>query len=121
MILAYIDPGSGSILIQVVLASFLGGIAVFWQKIKALLGIKPPTPPPMMICTTCGFTGHPMVQQNGTLIMFDSQPGMMKSPTLTKVCPKCGNNTMIPQDAPIAKKMAIDLQPFTDKNNPKPE
>ena len=47
MILAYIDPGSGSILIQVVLASFLGGIAVFWQKIKSLFtGKKPPAPKP---------------------------------------------------------------------------
>ena len=42
MILAYIDPGSGSILIQVVLASFLGGIAVFWQKIKSLFTGKKP-------------------------------------------------------------------------------
>ena len=45
MILAYIDPGSGSILIQVVLASFLGGIAVFWQKIKALFTGKKPEAP----------------------------------------------------------------------------
>ena len=45
MILAYIDPGSGSILIQVFLASFIGGIAVFWQKIKAFFtGKKPETP-----------------------------------------------------------------------------
>ncbi|MGD9611964.1 MAG: hypothetical protein AB7V22_03595 [Kiritimatiellia bacterium] len=42
MILAYIDPGSGSILIQVVLASCIGGIAVFWQKIKALFTGKKP-------------------------------------------------------------------------------
>lgn len=47
MILAYIDPGSGSILIQVVLASCIGGIAVFWQKIKALFtGKKPEAPKP---------------------------------------------------------------------------
>ena len=47
MILAYIDPGSGSILIQVVLASFLGGIAVFWQKIKSFFtGKKPEAPKP---------------------------------------------------------------------------
>lgn len=45
MILAYIDPGSGSILIQVILASFIGGIAVFWQKIKALFTGKKPPPP----------------------------------------------------------------------------
>ena len=42
MILAYIDPGSGSILIQVILASFIGGIAVFWQKIKGLFVRKKP-------------------------------------------------------------------------------
>lgn len=120
MILAYIDPGSGSILIQVILASCIGGIAVFWQKIKALLGIKPPLPPPMMICTTCGFVGHPMVRQNGALIMYDSQPGMITTSSFTKVCPKCGNDTMIPQDTPIAKKMASDLKSFTE-NNRKPE
>ena len=44
MILAYIDPGSGSILIPVVLASCIGGIAVFWQKIKALFTGKKPDP-----------------------------------------------------------------------------
>ena len=42
MFLAYIDPGSGSILIQVVLASCIGGIAVFWQRIKALFSGKRP-------------------------------------------------------------------------------
>jgi len=47
MILAYIDPGSGSILIQVILASCIGGIAVFWQKIKSLFtGKKPEEPKP---------------------------------------------------------------------------
>ena len=45
MILAYIDPGSGSILIQVILASCIGGIAVFWQKLKALFGLKKPEAP----------------------------------------------------------------------------
>ncbi len=51
MLLAYIDPGSGSILIQVILASCIGGIAVFWSRIKALFTGKPsaktpPTIPP---------------------------------------------------------------------------
>lgn len=45
MVLAYIDPGSGSILIQVILASCIGGIAVFWQKIKALFVRKKPEDP----------------------------------------------------------------------------
>jgi hypothetical protein len=34
---AYIDPGSGSYIIQVIIAAFLGGavaIKVFWQRIK---------------------------------------------------------------------------------------
>ena len=45
MILAYIDPGSGSILIQVLLASCIGGIAVFWQRLKSFFtGKKPETP-----------------------------------------------------------------------------
>ncbi len=40
MILAYIDPGSGSILIQVILASCVGGILVFWNRIKAFFSRK---------------------------------------------------------------------------------
>lgn len=46
MLLAYIDPGSGSILIQVILASCLGGIVVFWNKIKALFSRKKPEDAP---------------------------------------------------------------------------
>lgn len=45
MILAYIDPGSGSILLQVVLASMIGGVAMFWNKIKALFTRKKPAQP----------------------------------------------------------------------------
>jgi hypothetical protein len=46
MILAYIDPGSGSVLIQVILASCLGGIFVFWNKIKSLFIRKKPEDAP---------------------------------------------------------------------------
>lgn len=46
MILAYIDPGSGSILIQVILASCIGGIVVFWSKIKSLFIRKKPEAAP---------------------------------------------------------------------------
>lgn len=42
MDLAYIDPGSGSILLQVLLASCVGGMAIFWSKIKALFGRRKP-------------------------------------------------------------------------------
>lgn len=42
MIIAYIDPGSGSILLQVLLASVLGGVAIFWQRIKMLFTRKRP-------------------------------------------------------------------------------
>ena len=41
--LAYLDPGSGSFLLQILLAALLGaGIALraFWGRIKKLLGIK---------------------------------------------------------------------------------
>ncbi|MDH5695679.1 MAG: hypothetical protein OEZ00_03610 [Dehalococcoidia bacterium] len=35
---AYIDPGTGSLIIQVLIAAFVGGlflIKVFWRKVKA--------------------------------------------------------------------------------------
>ena len=35
---AYIDPGTGSLIIQILIASFVGGlflIKVFWGKVKA--------------------------------------------------------------------------------------
>ena len=37
---AYIDPGTGSLIIQILIASFVGGlflIKVFWGKVKAFL------------------------------------------------------------------------------------
>lgn len=40
--LGYIDPGSGSIMLQVLLASCVGGVALFWGKLKALFGGKKP-------------------------------------------------------------------------------
>ena len=43
MSLAYIDPGSGSIILQVVLASCIGGVAMFWSKLKTLFGGKKPS------------------------------------------------------------------------------
>ena len=42
--LAYLDPGSGSVILQVLIAALLGvGIALraSWGKIKGLFGIKP--------------------------------------------------------------------------------
>ena len=47
-ILGYIDPGSGSIIIQAIIAAVVGvGIAVklFWHKILKFLGIRKPTKP----------------------------------------------------------------------------
>ena len=42
--LAYLDPGSGSFLIQLLIAALLGaGIALraSWSKVKRLFGVKP--------------------------------------------------------------------------------
>lgn len=42
--LPYLDPGSGSLLIQIAIAALLGlGVAVraSWGKIKGLFGVKP--------------------------------------------------------------------------------
>ncbi len=43
--IAYLDPGSGSIILQLVLAGLLGAgvlVKVFWRKIKALFGRAEP-------------------------------------------------------------------------------
>jgi len=40
---AYLDPGSGSYLIQILIASLVGGglfVKTFWARIKGLLGKK---------------------------------------------------------------------------------
>lgn len=36
--LAYIDPGSGTMLLQMLIASSLGGVCLFWKRIKRLFG-----------------------------------------------------------------------------------
>ncbi|HSB01517.1 MAG TPA: hypothetical protein VLE49_12775 [Anaerolineales bacterium] len=44
--LPYLDPGSGSFLIQLAIAAVLGlsvAIGASWSKIKRLFGIKPKT------------------------------------------------------------------------------
>jgi len=43
---AYLDPGSGSFLIQLAIAALLGaGVALraYWSKVKGWFGIKPKT------------------------------------------------------------------------------
>jgi hypothetical protein len=49
MVLLYIDPGSGSYLVQVIIAAVLGGLFYFknlWLKIKSLfIKSKKETPP----------------------------------------------------------------------------
>ena len=47
--LLYLDPGSGSFIIQLLLAAALGlgvGIKVYWSKIKSLFGGKKTEPKP---------------------------------------------------------------------------
>lgn len=53
MPLAYIDPGSGTILLQVLIAGLVGGVSLFWTRIKRLFGFgkkddapKPPQDAP---------------------------------------------------------------------------
>lgn len=39
---AYLDPGTGTILLQALIASIAGGLALvgfYWQKLKSVLGI----------------------------------------------------------------------------------
>jgi hypothetical protein len=47
-LLLYLDPGSGSFLIQLLLGLLLGGalaVRIFWSNIKALFTGKKATPP----------------------------------------------------------------------------
>ena len=42
---AYLDPGTGSIILQMLLGGVAGALVVgrlYWQRVKELLGIKPP-------------------------------------------------------------------------------
>jgi len=44
---AYLDPGTGSMIIQLVIGSVAAlffTIKLYWQKIKQFLRIRPPTP-----------------------------------------------------------------------------
>jgi hypothetical protein len=49
---AYLDPGSGSFLLQILLAAILGGgvlIKIYWRKLKALFSRKPKVDEPAQI------------------------------------------------------------------------
>lgn len=39
--LAYVDPGTGTLLLQVFVAVFLGGASLFWKRIKKFFGFAP--------------------------------------------------------------------------------
>ncbi len=42
---AYLDPGTGSIILQLLLGGVAGALVVgrlYWQRVKELFGIKPP-------------------------------------------------------------------------------
>ncbi len=44
----YLDPGSGSLLLQLILAAILGigmAVRIFWKRIRALFTGRQPTPP----------------------------------------------------------------------------
>ncbi len=41
---SYLDPGTGSMILQVLLGGFAGALVIgrlYWQRVKALFGIKP--------------------------------------------------------------------------------
>jgi hypothetical protein len=45
---AYIDPGTGSYVFQIAVATLLGGVfalRLFWSKVKGLLRRRPPSDP----------------------------------------------------------------------------
>ncbi|HEY2981479.1 MAG TPA: hypothetical protein VGJ22_09885 [Anaerolineales bacterium] len=45
---AYLDPGTGMILVQALIASVAGGFAligIYWRKLKSVLGLEKPIAP----------------------------------------------------------------------------
>lgn len=69
---SYLDPGSGSILIQILLATLLGAsaaIAVFWRKIKAFF---------------TGKKGGEGVVEDPTVIAEDDPTAVPSDSTFTK-------------------------------------
>jgi len=46
---AYLDPGTGAIILQVLLGGFAGALVIarlYWQRIKSFFGIKSPPEEP---------------------------------------------------------------------------
>ena len=69
----------------------------------------------LFVCTTCGFKGYPKKKVKGSILteiflwIFFILPGLIYSiwrlNSKTWVCPKCGNQTMIPADSPVGQKL----------------
>jgi ribosomal protein S27AE len=67
------------------------------------------------VCTTCGYVGKRKKVAKGSFLLelflwlFFILPGVIYSvyrlSTKQKVCPKCGNATMIPTDTPAGRKL----------------
>lgn len=69
----------------------------------------------MYICTVCGHVGYPVKQVKGSFLVEVALwfifllPGLIYSiwrlTSQSKVCPKCHNTTMIPDDTPKGKEL----------------
>ena len=73
-----------------------------------------------LICTNCGFIGHPKKVTKGSFfievilwILF-IVPGLFYSiwrlTTRYEACPSCGASNMVPLDSPIGQKLAAEIQ-----------
>lgn len=72
-----------------------------------------------MVCTSCGFQGKAKKALRGSWVaelflwLFFIIPGVFytiwRQVGPAKSCPKCKNETMIPADTPMGKKLVTDL------------
>ena len=59
---AYLDPGTGSLIIQAIIAAFLGTaftVKLYWKRIKTYLSRGKATPPSSSAPANEGDPGHP--------------------------------------------------------------
>ncbi|QHG91182.1 hypothetical protein CVO_04715 [Sulfurimonas sp. CVO] len=73
-----------------------------------------------LICTNCGYIGHPKKVTKGSFFMevilwfLFIVPGIIYSiwrlTTRYNACPFCGASNMVPLDSPMGKKLAAEIQ-----------
>ncbi len=88
------------------------------------------------ICTVCGYIGQPDTVTKGSLFLevflwglaicsfFLLVPVLIaifyshwRSTTRQRICPKCGNSAMIPEDTPVGRELMKRLESDIEREN----